>query len=121
MHHTNMHSCQKNKKIKVNNQRTWRHFSEEGRNTNGQQAYGKMLNIISHYVNSSQNHYHTPLIPALGREAEAGRSLSSRLACTRVPGQPGIQRETLFSKIKIIIIKFHKTKKLQMLARIQGN
>jgi hypothetical protein len=46
--------------------------------------------------------WHTPLIPELGRQREAGGSLSSRPAWSTkwVPGQPGLHRETLSRKTK---------------------
>ena len=43
-----------------------------------------------------------PLIPVLGREAEAGGFLSLRptWSTESIPGQPGLHRETLFRETK---------------------
>ena len=42
--------------------------------------------------------WHMPLIPALGRQRQADFWVEASLPTKWVPGQPGIQRETLYQK-----------------------
>ena len=57
---------------------------------------------VSRFVFEAGHWWYTPLIPALGMQAEAGRFLSSMPAWSTVwvPGQPGLHWETMSQETK---------------------